>query len=173
MRGRGSHVTIGNRPPAAGLHGPRPRRGVIGAADVYCDESGGSDPANAVFLAAAVAILPADPQRLMKAFRRATGIGRRWRNMAQRRGSLIGSMKAAVDVVEAEAATSAVIPRTALPPGEMTTTAIHIPKATLSLLRRVAVSRADSQGGRPSVSAVLAELVERARAELEAEAARR
>ena len=92
--------------------------------------------------------------------------------MAQRRGSLIGSMKAAVDVVEAEAAT-AVIPRTALPAGEMTTTAIHIPKATLSLLRRVAVSRADNQGGRPSVSAVLAELVERARAELEAEAARR
>ena len=93
--------------------------------------------------------------------------------MAQRRGSLIGSMKAAVDVVEAEAATSAVIPRTALPAGEMTTTAIHIPKATLSLLRRVAVSRADNQGGRPSVSAVLADLVERARAELEAEAARR
>ena len=92
--------------------------------------------------------------------------------MAQRRGSLIGSMKAAVEVVEAEAAT-AVIPRTALPAGEMTTTAIHIPKATLSLLRRVAVSRADTQGGRPSVSAVLAELVERARVELEAEAARR
>lgn len=63
-------------------------------------------------------------------------------------------MKAAVEEVEAEE------PRTAAPQpvtqdGPMTTRAIHIPKATLSLLRRVAVARADDRGGRPSVSAVL------------------
>lgn len=54
---------------------------------------------------------------------------------------------------------------------EMTTTAIHIPKTTLTLLRRVAVERAITKGGRPSVSAVLAELVEANRAELEKELA--
>jgi hypothetical protein len=86
-----------------------------------------------------------------------------------RKGSLIGSMKAAVDVVEAEASRPAAAPRTPIPEGEMTTTAVHLPKATLSLLRRVAVARADNQGGRPSVSAVLVELVERARKELEQE----
>lgn len=46
----------------------------IGTAHVYCDESGGSDAANATFLCAAVSILPADAQRLMKDFRKATGI---------------------------------------------------------------------------------------------------
>lgn len=51
----------------------------------------------------------------------------------------------------------------------MVTTAVHIPKATLSLLRRVAVARADKHGGRPSVSGVLVGLAERARAELEQE----
>ncbi len=53
--------------------------------------------------------------------------------------------------------------------GEMVTTAVQIPKATLSLLRRVAVARADKHGGRPSVSGVLVDLAERARAELEGE----
>ena len=48
----------------------------------------------------------------------------------------------------------------------MVTTAVHIPKATLSLLRRVAVARADKHGGRPSVSGVLVDLAERARIEL-------
>ena len=51
----------------------------------------------------------------------------------------------------------------------MTTTAIHVPKATLALLRRVAVERANLHGGRPSVSAVIADLVERNRADLERE----
>jgi hypothetical protein len=50
-----------------------------------------------------------------------------------------------------------------------TTTAIHLPKKTLALLRRVAVERANQHGGRPSVSRVLAELVEHKRTELEAE----
>ena len=83
-----------------------------------------------------------------------------------RKGSLIGSMKAAADQVRAETAAGTAPVH---PGGEMVTTAVHIPKTTLSLLRRVAVARADRLGGRPSVSAVLVDLAERARAELEAE----
>lgn len=52
------------------------------------------------------------------------------------------------------------------------TTAIHIPKEDLALLRRVAVERAIREGGRPSVSDVLRGLIEKHRAELEAEANR-
>lgn len=52
------------------------------------------------------------------------------------------------------------------------TTAIHIPRDDLALLRRVAVERANRGGGRPSVSDVLRDLIERHRAELEAEAER-
>ena len=88
-----------------------------------------------------------------------------------RKGSLVESMKAAADVVEAEVTRPAAATRAPVPEGQMTTTAIHVPKATLSLLRRVAVARADDAGGRPSVSAVLVDLVERARKELEQEAA--
>ncbi len=87
--------------------------------------------------------------------------------MAQRKGSLVGLMKAADDQVKAEADTGPIRPG-----GEMVTTAVHIPKATLSLLRRVAVARADKHGGRPSVSGVLVDLAERARAELEQETER-
>ena len=55
----------------SGVHSPaRP----IGAAQVFCDESGGSDAANAVFLTAAVAISPANATRLLKSFRKATGV---------------------------------------------------------------------------------------------------
>lgn len=46
----------------------------IGAAQVFCDESGGSDAANAVFLTAAVAISTADATRLLKSFRKASGV---------------------------------------------------------------------------------------------------
>lgn len=53
------------------------------------------------------------------------------------------------------------------------TTAVHIPKDQLALLRRVAVERANREGGRPSVSNVLRDLIERHRAELEREAAAR
>lgn len=52
------------------------------------------------------------------------------------------------------------------------TTAIHIPREDLALLRRVAVERANRNGGRPSVSDVLRELIDRHRAELEREASR-
>lgn len=88
--------------------------------------------------------------------------------MAQRRGSLVGAMKAAADQVTAEAQADAG-PGPIRPGGEMVTTAVHIPKATLSLLRRVAVARADRHGGRPSVSGVLVDLAERSRTELEDE----
>ena len=88
--------------------------------------------------------------------------------MAQRRGSLIGSMKSIADQVAAEPpATPSSTGRSDL--GAMTTTAIHIPKRTLSLLRRVSVARADRDGGRPSVSALLVDLAEEARERLERE----
>ena len=52
---------------------------------------------------------------------------------------------------------------------EYVTSAIHVPKWVLALLRHVAVSRANRLGGRPSVSALITELVERHREELEQE----
>ena len=91
------------------------------------------------------------------------------------KGSLIATVKAAKDKMEAEAATASAgaswstVNRAS---EEMVTTAAHIPKAVLSLLRRVAVERANMHGGRPSVSAVITDLVERHRAELEEEARR-
>ena len=56
------------------------------------------------------------------------------------------------------------------PPRETLTTAIHLPRATWTLLRAVAFKRAQTQGGRASVSSLLVELVEQHRAELEQEA---
>lgn len=52
---------------------------------------------------------------------------------------------------------------------ETITTAIHIPKATWNLLRSVAFHRAQDQGGRASVSKLIAEIVETHRQELEHE----
>ena len=52
---------------------------------------------------------------------------------------------------------------------EMATTAVNLPRDNLLLLRRVAVERANKEGGRPSVSAILARLIESSRDELEAE----
>ncbi len=54
-------------------------------------------------------------------------------------------------------------------PVEAITTAIHIPRETWNLLRAVAFRRAQDQGVRVSVSRLVAELVERHRAELERE----
>jgi len=48
--------------------------GAIGQIHVFCDESGGTDPANNAFLAAAVAIVPADAQKLIKSFRKAAKV---------------------------------------------------------------------------------------------------
>jgi len=49
------------------------------------------------------------------------------------------------------------------------TSAIHVRKWVLALLRHVAVTRANKHGGRPSVSALITDLVERHREELERE----
>ena len=51
------------------------------------------------------------------------------------------------------------------------TTAIHLPRRTHELLRRLATERAIRNGGRASVSGVLVALVEAQRAALEAELA--
>lgn len=55
------------------------------------------------------------------------------------------------------------------PRSEWATTAIHLPKRTLTLLRRVAFHRAETRGGRMSVSRLLTDLVEAHRADLELE----
>lgn len=69
-----------------------------------------------------------------------------------------------------KAADEASTQRHAAIPGEETvTTAIHLPKRTLALLRRVAVERANQRGGRPSVSALITEIVEGLRATLQSE----
>ena len=52
----------------------------------------------------------------------------------------------------------------------MKTTAINIPTTTWTLLRAVAFARAQATGERPSVSALITELTEQHRAELEREA---
>jgi hypothetical protein len=51
----------------------------------------------------------------------------------------------------------------------MVVTTMHMPKRTLALLRMVAIKRAIRHGGRPSVSAIVTELVERHRKDLEKE----
>jgi len=56
-----------------------------------------------------------------------------------------------------------------LGPEKGVTTAIHIPEHTWKLLRAVAFHRAQSQGGRASVSKLLAELVEGSREQFEKE----
>jgi hypothetical protein len=49
------------------------------------------------------------------------------------------------------------------------TTAIHIPRATWELLRRVAFYRAEKCGGRSSVSSLITSLVESHREDMEKE----
>ncbi len=58
-----------------------------------------------------------------------------------------------------------------VPGVESMTTAIHVPKTTWTLLRAVAFHRAQTNGGRASVSKLITELVERHRPELEKETA--
>ncbi len=105
-----------------------------------------------------------------------------------KRPSLVAQMQAAKERSAAGAAASAPAPEPepatpatepAPPPRRGraltdagTTTAVHIPREDLALLRRVAVERANRHGGRPSVSDVLRGLIERHRAELERETAR-
>jgi hypothetical protein len=49
------------------------------------------------------------------------------------------------------------------------TTGVHLPADLFELLNRVALERAKSRGGRASVSALLVEMIERHRKELEKE----
>jgi hypothetical protein len=90
----------------------------------------------------------------------------------ERRGSLMATVAAAKAQATAEPETQPGPSGGRLtPPLEgMTTTAIHVPRDTLALLRRVAVERANRDGGRPSVSGVLVDLVEANRVALEQEA---
>ncbi len=59
--------------------------------------------------------------------------------------------------------------KTAVSSTDKVTTAMYIPRATWVLLRAVAFKRAQETGDRPSVSALVGELVERHREELEDE----
>ena len=54
--------------------------------------------------------------------------------------------------------------------GDMITATVNLPREMLTLLRRVAVNRADTAGGRPSVSDVVREILEKHRDDLEDEA---
>jgi hypothetical protein len=54
---------------------------------------------------------------------------------------------------------------------EWLTTAIHLRRDQWLLLRSVAFQRAMKRGGRPSVSALIVDLIDKNRAELEREAA--
>ena len=77
-----------------------------------------------------------------------------------KRGSIVDNMR-----ISKAGETKA--PRAA---GEMKTTAINIPVDTWTMLRAVAFARAQETGERPSVSALITELAEHHRAELEREA---
>ena len=48
----------------------------------------------------------------------------------------------------------------------MATTSIHMPRSLLRELRMAAVDRADQEGGRPNVSALVVELLQRHRGEI-------
>lgn len=97
-----------------------------------------------------------------------------------KRMGLIQSAKAAAEQVAARAETPQEPPAAPTAPAaprrnrsltdESVTTAVHIPREQLALLRRVAVERANRDGGRPSVSDVLRDLIEQKRADLELEA---
>jgi hypothetical protein len=50
----------------------------------------------------------------------------------------------------------------------MVTSTIHMPKALLRRLRLAAMARSEVQGGRPSVSAIVVELLERHGDEIDA-----
>jgi hypothetical protein len=52
-------------------------------------------------------------------------------------------------------------------PLEWSTTAIHLPKTTLNLLKLAAFHRAQKHGGRMSVSKLVTEIIESHRKELE------
>ena len=52
----------------------------------------------------------------------------------------------------------------------MAITSIHLPRELLKVLRMASINRADQRGGRPSVSDVIRDVLERHRDEIEEEA---
>ena len=52
---------------------------------------------------------------------------------------------------------------------DMAVTSIHLPRELLKLLRMASINRADIRGGRPSVSDVIRDVLERHRDEIEDE----
>lgn len=83
------------------------------------------------------------------------------------RPSLTDVQRRVRNVVKPTAAPSTPIAPTRRAEG-MVMTGLHLPAELLNVLRRVAVKRAE-RGGRVSVSAVIADLVRKHRAELEDE----
>ena len=84
--------------------------------------------------------------------------------MAKRRGSLVTNLAVKKRDEKAPAPASD-------PGGDVRAVSIALPPDDLKLLRRVAIERADrAGGGRPSVSSIIRDLVDRHRAELEKEA---
>jgi hypothetical protein len=61
--------------------------------------------------------------------------------------------------------------RTPAPAVEFKMTGVHLPKGFWELLNRVAFERARTKGGRASVSALLVELIEKNKKQLERELA--
>ena len=92
--------------------------------------------------------------------------------MANKRATLVQGMKAAATRVAAGPSPAARPGRNRELTDSGTTTAIHIPRDDLALLRRVAVERANRNGGRPSVSDLVRDLIEQHRVELEGELGR-
>ena len=78
-----------------------------------------------------------------------------------KRANLLDNMRVVPKAAEADV--------TATPPESMRITSIHLPRELLRLLRIAAAERADRHGGRPSVSAVVVDVLERHRDEIEAE----
>jgi hypothetical protein len=60
-------------------------------------------------------------------------------------------------------------PQKSIAKAEWSTTAVHLPKTTLQLLKRVAFHRSQKDGGRMSVSKLLTDIVESHRKALERE----
>ena len=72
-------------------------------------------------------------------------------------------------VEDAPPATTSSTRRTTASAG-MAITSIHLPRELLKLLRMASINRADQRGGRPSVSDVIRDVLERHRDEIEEQA---
>lgn len=89
--------------------------------------------------------------------------------MAKRPNSLKALSDPAAVAIAAKAAVSAGTASDVPAIDPLTGSAISLRKSVWKLLRRVAEARSEREGGRPSVSNVIATLIDKHRAELEAE----